>query len=232
MTTSKFRPTVACHPGPLRLTTISEPILRPPNDNFTNRIALTGATVVTNGANVLATREPDEPLHVGKLGDTSVWWSWTAPSATNVTVSTFGSSFDTLLAVYTGSSVTNLTPVAGNDDIDPADGILASSLSFNAAAGQTYQIAVDGFDGASGQIALRIGPSRPPVLSGAKGLGNGTFQFLLTGQVGRACEVDTSTNLAIWTPIGFLVNTNGSFTFTDSAATNFVHQFYRAIQTP
>jgi hypothetical protein len=29
-----------------------------------------------------------------------------------------------------------------------------------------------------------------------------------------------------------LVNTNGSFTFVDPAATNFVRQFYRAVQTP
>src|SRR5262249_9329739 len=91
----------------LNLTFISEPIARPLNDNFTNRIFLSGETIITSGANVLATREAGEPIHAGKLGDTSVWWGWTAPNSTKVTVSTFGSSFDTLLAIYTGSSLTN-----------------------------------------------------------------------------------------------------------------------------
>ncbi len=224
--------TVASGDISLSLIFISQPILRPANDNFTNRIALTGQTVVTNGANVLATREPGEPLHVGKLGDTSVWWRWTAPSSTNVTVSTFGSNFDSLLAVYTGSSVTNLTLVKNSDDIDPADGVLTSTLSFDTAAGQTYQIAVDGFDGASGQIMLRIGPSRPPVLSAPRWVNNGTFQFTVNGLIGRAYEIDSSTNLIGWTPIGLLVNANGTFIFTDLTATNIQSQFYRAVQTP
>src|ERR1043165_2833468 len=62
----------------LNLVFISEPILRPPNDNFTNRIGLSGGSVTANGSNVEATREPGEPLHAEKLGDTSVWWQWTA----------------------------------------------------------------------------------------------------------------------------------------------------------
>ena len=93
-------------------------------------------------------------------------------------------------------------------------------------------IAVDGFDGASGQIALRIEPSRPPVLSAAKRLPDGTFQFLVSGLVGRTYELDSSSNFTSWTSIGLLVNTNGSFTFTDPAVTSFVRQFYRAVQMP
>ena len=45
--------TVASGDITLNVIFISEPIPRPPNDNFTGRIALTGATLVTNGANVL-----------------------------------------------------------------------------------------------------------------------------------------------------------------------------------
>ena len=105
-------------------------------------------------------------------------------------------------------------------------------MSFDATAGQTYQIAVDGFDGASGQVALRIGPSRPPVLSAARRLGDGTFQFIVNGLAGRAYEIDSSTNFTNWASIGLVVNTNGAVTFTDQAATNFLRQFYRAIQMP
>jgi len=180
----------------------------------------------------LATKDPLEPNHAGNPGGRSLWWSWTAPESATTTISTVGSSFDTLLAVYTGSSVTNLTFVAENDDIDPADAILTSTVSFDATAGQTYQIAADGFDGASGQVALRIGPSRPPVLSAARRLGDGTFQFIVNGLAGRAYEIDSSTNFTNWASIGLVVNTNGAVTFIDQAATNFLRQFYRAIQMP
>src|ERR1051325_3120047 len=87
---------------PLTLTFIPEPILRPLNDNYASRILLSGFPVTTTGANVGATRELGEPLHADelpKMGDTSVWWSWTAPTVSNVMISTTGSSFDTLLAV-------------------------------------------------------------------------------------------------------------------------------------
>jgi hypothetical protein len=34
----------------------------------------------------------------------SIWWEWRAPSNGALTVDTFGSDFDTLLAVYQGES--------------------------------------------------------------------------------------------------------------------------------
>jgi hypothetical protein len=62
---------------------------------------------------------------------------------------TFGSAFDTVLAVYTNNppgspTVSNLVRVANNDD-DSASGTLQSKLQFTAIAGVTYQIAVDGY---------------------------------------------------------------------------------------
>src|SRR5207249_1904825 len=91
----------------------------PANDNFANRITLSG-THLSNvpGSNVGATAEPGEPFHADEIGQKSVWWTWTAPSSGGLTLTTSGSSIDTLLAVYTGSSVSNLTFVAANDE-DP-----------------------------------------------------------------------------------------------------------------
>jgi len=48
---------------------------------------------------VNATKEPGEPAHAGNDGGASIWYSWTAPSTGNVTITTEGSSFDTLLGV-------------------------------------------------------------------------------------------------------------------------------------
>ena len=65
---------------------------------------------------------------------------------------TFGSSFDTVLAVYTGASLSTLLEIASNDDA----GSLQSSVSFTATQGTTYFIAVDGFAGASGSVQLNV----------------------------------------------------------------------------
>src|SRR5204862_7341007 len=64
---------------------------------------------------------------------------------------TRGSTFDTLLAVYTGSNVSNLTLIASDED---RGGFFTSELHFNAVAGTEYEIAIDGFAGAEGDFIL------------------------------------------------------------------------------
>src|SRR5439155_161666 len=124
------------------------------NDNFASRTVISGSSMTVTGTNANATREAGEPTIVGNGGGHSIWWSWTAPASGTVTISTAGSNFDTLLGVFTGSSVSSLSTVAGNDDA-PGAGV-TSSVTFNAVAGVTYQIAVDGFNGATGNITLNI----------------------------------------------------------------------------
>src|SRR5438105_3504910 len=51
---------------------------------------------------------------------------------------------------------------------------------FDAIGGESYQIAVDGFDGASGQISLHIDDART-ILRDPLPLPDGTFQFTLDG---------------------------------------------------
>jgi hypothetical protein len=53
--------------------------------------------------------------------------------------------------------------------------------------------------------------------------------FQLTGQPGYSYSVQASTNLANWTNIAILVNTNGTILFADPASTNYNQMFYRAI---
>src|SRR5205823_3453891 len=66
-------------------------------------------------------------------------------------LTTAGSGFDTVVAVYTGTSLGNLQFVAGDDDGVPP---LESLVSFNAAAGTTYFIQFDGYKGVMGNIKL------------------------------------------------------------------------------
>jgi Ig-like domain-containing protein len=141
---------VAASP-PAKLSTIlpSAPL----NDNFAARSTITTATFTGQGNNRGATKEPGEPNHAGNPGGKSVWFRWTPPVSGIATISTAGSTFDTLLAVYRGSSVSNLTLVVQDDD---AGGFFTSRATFNAVAGQSYEVAIDGLGGAEGDIVLDL----------------------------------------------------------------------------
>jgi hypothetical protein len=137
--------------GPINLSTTPT---APPNDNFANRIALTGETANATGSNIRATGEVGEPTQSGTTE--SVWWTWTAPTTGNYTFDTLGSNYDTYLSLFTGSDLPSLALVAANDD---AGGGLTSRITQSVTAGTTYQIAVDGWSSRTGRINLNIGPT-------------------------------------------------------------------------
>jgi hypothetical protein len=133
---------------------IGNPTAPPLNDNFASAQTLLGGFASTVGFTPNATKQAGEPNHAGNAGGHSVWYQWTAVSTKSVTIDTLSSSFNTLLAVYTGSSLSGLTVVASNDDIGP--GVLQSRVTFPATAGTVYNIAVDGYNGASGNLVLTL----------------------------------------------------------------------------
>jgi hypothetical protein len=116
----------------------------PPNDYFTNRIVITNNSAVKFGTNVFATKEPGEPLHANNAGGKSLWWSWTAPTNGTLQLNTVGSTFTTLLAAYSGSSISNLTKLDADNGNNNGDG--QGRLSFKVNAQTQVQIAVDGFN--------------------------------------------------------------------------------------
>src|SRR5438270_3482580 len=91
-------------------------VAQPANDNFASAWTLSGSTVATNGTTVGATKEAGEPDHAGSQGGRSVWFNWTAPRTMPIQIDTLGSSYDTVLGVYTGSIVNALNLIASNDD--------------------------------------------------------------------------------------------------------------------
>ncbi|MDQ3650186.1 MAG: NF038122 family metalloprotease [Acidobacteriota bacterium] len=127
----------------------------PANDNFANATPLNGLTGTLTGTNVSATKEAGEPVHPDSAGGTSVWYRWQAPTTGSAVIDTSGSSFDTILAVYRGGSVSALTLVANgaNDDLSPPDDV-DSRVTISVTAGEVYNIVVDGYDGDFGGIVL------------------------------------------------------------------------------
>ena len=122
-------------------------------DAFSASTPISASACWIEGSNVGATAQSDESTHAGRQGGASVWWSWTAPATGTAEFTTVGSSFDTLLAVYSVSA-NSRTEVVSNDDIDQQNGIYQSAVEFEAQEGRRYYIAVDGYKGKTGDIVL------------------------------------------------------------------------------
>jgi hypothetical protein len=129
----------------------------PANDNFASPTTLTGATGKISTNSGRSTGEPGEPNH-GSIPDRSVWYTWTAPETGPAVFHTRESSYDTVLAAYTGTTITGLTQRASNDQFN---GTNQSKITFNAIAGTTYRIVVDGFGNTTGSVGLQWTTSPP-----------------------------------------------------------------------
>ena len=136
----------------------------PANDNFTNAEVLSGIQVHITRSNVDATKESGEPDHALNAGGKSVWFKWTAPMTRvmSFTTNRTNSNLNTMIHIYTGSTLPTLFSSTFNNDIDgPLN--LRSFSRLRVTQGSTYYIAVDGFnDGqttAEGTFLLDIQPS-------------------------------------------------------------------------
>ena len=151
------------------------------NDLFVDRFTLDPRATSRSDSSSGATREPGEPAHAGNPGGASVWYEFTAEQSGVLLLSTLGSSFDTVLAVYQSNrsasgapSVTNLVEIASTDDVP--GGVGHSELTVTVEQGNKYFIAVDGFDGRSGTVELtyRFSAVRVFILTVLPSVGNGT----------------------------------------------------------
>ena len=212
--------------GPIRVTTADNQtqstdnftvVARPSNDDFENAQVLAGPRGSVRGSNINASAQAGEPAHAENDAERSVWYRWTAPASGIAVFDTQDSTFDTVLAVYTGSAVNALQLIAEDDDGGMADD---SRVRFRTVAGQTYSIAVDGYEGDQGAVALRwmLTPVRPPndnfaraeVLNGARGNVDGS-NLGATKEAGEPDHAGDSGGHSIW--YRWTAPDNGTATF-------------------
>ncbi|MEM9035476.1 MAG: S8 family serine peptidase [Actinomycetota bacterium] len=164
--------------GPVTLTWDYESV---GHDDLEAARVLDGEVGAVLSSNRGSDRDPDEPLHADNDGGASVWFRWTAPSDGVLEVTTAGSTFDTLLAIYDEEAVVDRR-LAHDDDHGTA---VTSRLRTAVREGRTYLIAVDSFRYQSGRVArgdLRLGwrLDRPDSTSAAwwlVGADGGVFSF-------------------------------------------------------
>ena len=147
----------------------------PGNDDFETPVQLQGSNFLAiRYGNVAATKQQGEPDHAGNQGGASVWFTWTAPITGSAHFSACEASFRTLVAIYEGSSLHSLRPVASSDNPASPSCLLGNGpgeVAFNIDVGVVYRIAVDGFAGATGGFNIEMNTSNerlPTILPGVR----------------------------------------------------------------
>jgi hypothetical protein len=131
----------------------------PPNDDFADATPIGNALRETrespfeepnedrylweefSGYNWGATKQEGEPDHAGDPGGASVWYAWAPTESGEAQISLQGAGGPKLLAMYSGSTLSGLVPVASSASASAGS---IASLSAAVTGGTEYRIAVDG----------------------------------------------------------------------------------------
>ncbi len=132
----------------------------PSNDDITGA-TLISALPFTDAINTSeATFDESDPSDCNNNG--SVWYTFTPSVPMWLDANTFGSSYDTTLAVYSSTS-DGLTRVGCNDDTNG----LSSQVIFEASGGTTYYFLIGfccgtGNSGGGGELTFSVSEASPP----------------------------------------------------------------------
>jgi len=170
---------------------VAQPALaQPGNDNFADAVVIGGLSFTDSLSTVDATTEADEPTQCDPFEETgaTVWYAFTASKKMVLEANTFGSSYDTVLAAFTGTSLPDLIQLTCNDDTAG----LQSRVVFTAERGQTIFFQVGGFFGEQGDLVFNVlkgkaFPNKPIAVSGSQSAADASF-FSIDGS-----GVETST---------------------------------------
>jgi hypothetical protein len=150
-------------PGGGKSTTVTFKVAAPPpaNDNFANAINITSVIYSdvrdSSGATTQSSDPTPPPSCVAQYssaqGNTgglpngaynTIWYQFTPLFSANLEVDTIGSSYDTVLSIWTGAAG-SFTSVACNDDINPGLVTQSQLSGVPLTAGTTYYIMVSSF---------------------------------------------------------------------------------------
>jgi hypothetical protein len=121
-----------------------------------------------------AVTDPQEPAHCNVVGGASYWLLYQPPTNGTITLDTIGSTYDTVMEVYTYNGALtgyqDLIPLDCSDNAFPSNN--ASRVVFPVVKTRQYLVAVDGVAGARGVAWLNYSlntnqPAQAPTITGA-----------------------------------------------------------------
>src|SRR5207245_4201586 len=157
-----------------------------------------GATTETGDPTPACAQSANIPFVTGRSN--TIWYKIVPTGSGTANIDTIGSSYDSVLSVWSGTSQTALTAVACNDDINPGIVTVSQLTNVPLNAGTTYFIMVSSF-----------GQADPnPVAFGGKSVLNFSFNgsvctacsFTIAGTAATATAGATGTSTITVTPSG------------------------------
>jgi hypothetical protein len=191
------------------------------NDRFADRTVVSGNPAAVGGYFGGATRESGEPVHHAAGRGQTLWWTWTAPTNGQLTL-TCAQTRPLALAVYSGTTVANLRPVARGDSNGP--------LRFPVAKGAVCQIAAETLSDVAGFSVLNFDFRANPADAGHLSL-NARWGDLIFWRLdaldGYDYRIEASDLASPWRLV-YLISTQGGVTyFLDENAGSRPFQVYR-----
>jgi hypothetical protein len=203
--------------NPVALPTFVVVAPAPINDNFASAINITSTTFADTKDSSGATSQTNDPPPAtvsacvpNGSGLANTIWYKVAPTGTGLAnIDTIGSSYDSVLSVWSGTSQSALTAVACNDDINPGIVTVSQLTGVTLNAGTTYFIMVSSFGA--------LDPN--PIAFGGKSILN----FAFTGTIGgnpAPTITSLSPNNTAAGGTSFVLNVTGT-NFVAGATVNF-----------
>ena len=191
---------VVCLAASLLASGVAGAAAPPPNDSFSNAQVLPNqVSGSVTGTTAGATTEAGEPVHGGFAGNQTVWYRYTAQRTATTYFGVGFEGFRGAVAVYRGTAVGALTPIAFENTDTMTDFFGTPEARFAAAAGVTYLIVIStsSLDGTTTfPLSWRVGGAPPSndAFSNAQ-----TLSITPTGMV-QGTTTDATAEPAEWAP--------------------------------
>ena len=129
----------------------------PPNNACSGAIVVTVSPFVSTVNATAATADATDPVPTCNVSARThtLWYQYTAPRSGTIVASTSGSSYDTVLSVYTGSCG-SLSAISGKCNDNVSWFVRQSQVTLAAVAGRTYYFMISSTALSSGSATFRL----------------------------------------------------------------------------
>jgi hypothetical protein len=167
------------------------------------------------------------------IGGASAWVSLVPHQDGTLFITTDGSTFDTVLAVFVRSPVDGSLVQVENGCNNDNGTNLTSAVSITVSANATNFVLVDGRNGARGVLKLNYSLVTPSALTSLGLASTGGYGMRVNGFPGMRFSIERSDDLGAWNTLVITTSPTAVFDFTDTTATtNSSSHFYRALMIP
>ena len=172
--------------------------------------------------------EPEFGLLCNVQADAGAFLVYIPPESGVLYLNTDGSTFNTVMGVFTNPASPRLIACDNNSGLDGQD----SALAVPVRGEQSHIILVAGVNGECGTVNFSYSLVSTSRLATLQRTAQGQFQGRVIGHTNMRFTIQASTNLSNWTALFTTNSTNATLDFVDRTSPIPPRRFYRAMMLP